>query len=166
MHYQRWRRYGDPFSVSEIHGSVEERFAAYVDPQESGCWNWTGELGPGGYGRLQVDGRRVAAHRWSYEHHVGPIPEGLVVDHLCGNRGCVNPEHLEPVTQRENLMRAPTLQAANAAKTHCKHGHLLSPDNVERTANGNRQCRTCRRRRAREYQRRRRARLNADRAAA
>ena len=71
----------------------------------SGCWRWTGRATREGYGWVWWDGRARWAHRLSYELHVGPIPEGLVVDHLCGHPWCVNPEHLEPVTERENLRR-------------------------------------------------------------
>lgn len=70
-----------------------------------GCWEWTGTKNQFGYGRLCRDGRRVVAHRWLYERLRGAVPAGLQMDHLCRNRSCVNPDHLEPVTQRENLRR-------------------------------------------------------------
>lgn len=79
-----------------------------LDDEQGGCWIWTASRGGHGYGYGQfgiASGKMVPAHRWSYEHFVGPIPDGLVVDHLCRRIECVNPEHLEAVTQRENLRR-------------------------------------------------------------
>lgn len=89
------------------------------EESESGCWEWIGTLSSEGYGRFEKD----LAHRVSYRRSVGPIPEGLQLDHLCRNRRCVNPEHLEPVTGRINTLRGETLPAMNAAKTECIHGH-------------------------------------------
>lgn len=108
-HYKRWERYGDPLAGGRYlpPRTVYERFLGFVDVRDLGtCWEWTGTKISKGYGEFSVDGENVYAHRWSYEHHVGPIPEGLVIDHLCCNQGCVNPEHLEPVTNEENLRRA------------------------------------------------------------
>lgn len=80
----------------------------------------------------------------SHELHKGPIPEGLVIDHLCRNRGCVNPDHLEAVTQRENILRGEGLAAANARKTHCPKGHPYSGENLYVVpSSGRRQCRIC-----------------------
>lgn len=83
----------------------EAMWARVMPVPESGCWIWTGELNRNGYGRVWRLGRRVMAHRAMYELLVGPIPEGLVLDHLCRVRCCVNPKHLEPVTVRENTIR-------------------------------------------------------------
>lgn len=71
----------------------------------SGCWEWQGELNRNGYGRVWIDGKRLMTHRVVYELVVGPIPEWLVLDHLCRNRPCCNPEHMDPVTVRENTLR-------------------------------------------------------------
>src|SRR5665647_2266757 len=89
--------------------AVVDRFAAKVALTNSGCIEWVAGTNGVGYGLIHLgpeDGsRKVYAHRWSYEHHFGPVPDGLHLDHLCRNTICVNPEHLEPVTQRENVLR-------------------------------------------------------------
>lgn len=108
-----------------------------VDP-DTGCWLWTGALNGKGYGQIGVEGRSRSTHRVAYEALVGPIPDGLQLDHLCRVRHCANPEHLEPVTGAENLARSPLM----GSKTHCLRGHPLSGFNVIR--NGNRRyCREC-----------------------
>lgn len=104
------------------------------------CWEWRGSRDQAGYGRVHWNGRSTRAHRVAYELARSPIPEGLTIDHLCRNRGCVNPAHLEPVTLRENILRGNTFQAANAAKTHCPQGHPYSFVNSK----GSRECQTCR----------------------
>ncbi len=108
-----------------------------------GCWIWTGTITNVGYGIFSPIGRRCAAHRWSYEQLIGPIPEGLELDHLCRNRRCVNPMHLEPVTHRENIMRGTSPRAAQAKQTHCKWGHPFDEANTYRRTNGGRGCRIC-----------------------
>ncbi|TBO59895.1 HNH endonuclease [Streptomyces kasugaensis] len=110
---------------------------------------------PNGYARISVDGERQYAHRVSYEAFVAPIPDGLVIDHLCRNRGCVNPEHLDAVTQRVNVLRGESPAAARARQVACIHGHQLDATNTYRAANGTRKCRRCRAN-ARERSRRRR----------
>jgi hypothetical protein len=122
-----------------------EKFAV-VEPN-TGCWLWAGCV-QRGYGVVtrQVEGsgkKRFYAHRLSYESFRGPIPDGLQLDHLCRVTVCVNPEHLELVTCRVNVLRGHTRAAANQAKTHCIHGHsLLDPSNMRR--NGRmRVCRAC-----------------------
>ena len=110
-----------------------------------GCWEWTGCLMPLGYGQLRRDGKTVYAHRVMYELMVGPIPEGLFIDHLCRNRKCVRPDHLEAVTNEVNIMRGNSVPARRARQTHCKEGHELAGDNLFVTVRGHRICRTCRR---------------------
>ena len=108
-----------------------------------GCWEWDGSRNAGGYGQLSVDGRNRMAHRVVYELLVGPIPDGMQIDHLCKTRQCVNPGHMEVVTCRENLMRGDTIQAENAGKTHCRHGHEFTPENTYAQRGHNRACRIC-----------------------
>lgn len=117
---------------------------------DNGCWSWEGPTNHDGYGTVTVDGKKVMSHRFAYELFIGPIPKGLQVDHLCRNRACTNPEHLEPVTYQENARRA------GAAITHCKYGHAFTPANTYYTTKGRRRCRTCNRRLARESAARRR----------
>jgi hypothetical protein len=113
------------------------------------CWKWQGFVAPNGYGQLWTgsrkngSGKTVLAHRWSYEHFIGPIPDGMVLDHTCRMRDCVNPAHLEPVTNRENLMRGATLAARNSQKTHCYRGHEFTADNTYVRPAGDRACRIC-----------------------
>lgn len=108
----------------------------------------------GGYGIIRVDGKTCRAHRVMYELLVGKIPDGLHLDHLCGNTACINPAHLEPVTCKENLRRSKkTWASINAAKTECPKGHPYTPENSQLDKNGHRCCKECGRIRSREYQR-------------
>jgi hypothetical protein len=119
------------------------RLARYFSAPESGCWEWTGAITRLGYGNAYVGGRTMLAHRAVYEALVGPVPNGLTLDHLCRNRGCVNPAHLEPVTHRENVLRGEGFAARHARKTHCPRGHPYDEKNTE-WYRGGRYCRACR----------------------
>ena len=124
--------------------SVKQRFdAKWIPEPNTGCWLWTASTRRGGYGGFWSGGKTVRAHRYAYERWVGPIPDGLELDHLCRNPTCVNPDHLEPVTHRENTLRGETIAAANAAKTHCPQGHPYDERNTYVYPNGRRNCRTC-----------------------
>lgn len=161
MHYTRWQRHGDPLTC-KVSTDPTGRFLEKVDKQEGGCWLWTAHGDVSGYGRFKMNGRDRLAHGVAYELFVGPIPEGLQLDHKCHNasdctagarcehRRCVNPDHLEPVTARENTRRGKTIAARYAARTHCGFGHPLSGENVRMQGGGARICRSCNRRRQQE----------------
>lgn len=122
------------------------RFEAFID-RSGDCWLWKGGK-INGYGvfRARFGVRQlynVYAHHFAYELHKGPIPEGLTLDHLCRVRACVNPDHLEAVTQRENTLRGTSAIAVNAKKTHCNHGHAFVPANTGQTGRGGRYCKEC-----------------------
>lgn len=120
-------------------------------PKLTACWEWTASR-RNGYGQFGVSADAIVpAHRFAYEYLVGPIPEGLVIDHLCRNPACVNPRHLEPVSSGENVLRGESPQACNARKTHCKHGHEFTPENTYVDRGSRRHCKVCRARRTREF---------------
>ena len=122
-----------------------------VDP--GGCHIWTGVVTSrrraDGYGLIHVIDRMKLVHRVLYEIKNGPIPEGLTLDHLCRNRNCVNPEHMEPASLRENILRGCGASAVHARKTHCPRGHPYDEENTHRY-NGARYCRKCKRIRDRQ----------------
>lgn len=157
MHYARWRRHGDAsFSLWEV--DYRDRIRAKVLVDENGCWLWQGAVSPTGYGQGSFGGRFLYVHRVSYEAFVGPIPEGLQIDHLCRVRRCCNPMHLEPVTVRENLMRGNTMTARRAGITHCPQGHAYDEANTYVSPKeGGRACRACRKIHSRASNRKRRA---------
>lgn len=131
-----------------IREDAESYFLRHVRPQPDGCWKWYGRLrwdngGKIAYGQMSWRGRSHGAHRVAHELYVGPIPQGLQIDHLCRNTRCVNPAHLEAVTQRENVLRGVGFAAVNARKTHCIRGHEFTPENTIIQCGGKRACRTC-----------------------
>ena len=110
---------------------------------DSGCWQWLGATHRHGYGAIRWLGRDTYAHRAAWEAANGPIPHGLVVDHLCRNRGCINPDHLEVVTNRQNVLRGIGPSATAARRNSCINGHEYTPENTY-TYRGARQCQICR----------------------
>jgi hypothetical protein len=135
--------------------------APALDRFHGGCWDWTGGRTGAGYGAFYPTSKQVLAHIWAYQNLVGLIPASQVIDHLCRNRGCVNPEHLEPTSRGDNVLRSPVSNAgANARKTTCDRGHPLSGDNLVIAKNARnpdlppwRNCRTCRNDKRRERRR-------------
>lgn len=133
----------------------EDRFWPKVQKNE-GCWEWLASHDTRGYGLFWLNGKWIGAHRYAYELIVGPIPEGLELDHLCRNKGCCNPAHTEPVTHRENSTRAvPFKRVVRGPRvTHCRNGHEYTPENTK-LFRGSRSCRTCAQESNRRYRARR-----------
>lgn len=157
MHYRRWWR----SQPRKPRPSALERFMEKID-RSGDCWVWLAKSGEDGYGRFYCGGGRLnarytLAHRFSYEAFVGPIPDGLEIDHLCRNRACVNPEHLEAVTHSVNVWRGDA-PLRNRLKTHCPNGHPYDEQNTLLEQQGRaRRCRICRRKRVQARRARKRA---------
>lgn len=141
-------KYGSPGSWQQITDHVD-----FDGP--NGCWVWRGSRAHNGYGTINWRYRPQVIHRLVWELTVDPIPKGMTLDHLCRNRACCNPDHLEAVTNRENILRGTGFAAQNARKTHCPYGHPYAGDNLMFQKAGSRLCRTCLHRRQAEYRERR-----------
>lgn len=147
MHYSRYRRHGDPLIQSEWRKwTFQDRTEGKYLVTESGCWEWQGARQDRGYGVLTVLGYQIRTHRYFYESLVGPVPDGLELDHLCRNPPCVNPEHLEPVTHAENMRRYSESHVnsfPSLENSHCPHGHAMTEENTYVKPNGGASCREC-----------------------
>lgn len=155
-HYEQRRRSGE---LPDVRVVLEwpENLLQRMEPQPNGCVHYTGSILTQGYGQISVHGKMMRAHRSAYEHFVGPIPDGMTIDHECHNRDetcaggptclhrrCVNPDHLAPKPSGENILASRNTRASrNAAKTHCVHGHEFTEENTRIRPSGGRSCRTC-----------------------
>ncbi len=138
--------------------AVRERFMGKVRVGKD-CWEWLGAINNHGYGTFSVARRTHSAHKFSYEMYVGAVPHGLDLDHLCRNRWCVNPAHLEPVTRRENTLRGEHPAAVSYVTKTCGRGHSITGDNVRVIRRHGRQyesCLRCSRERLKRYRRNKR----------
>lgn len=143
------RLWPNTLEVFDVSDYIARRLAdalAQTRTTESGCWESTlGVKSDTGYAMINIDGKPTRKHRFVYEQMAGPIPEGLYLDHLCRNRACCNPDHLELVTHKENSLRGVGIAAQRARQTHCIHGHEFAGDNLYRPPSRPwaRLCRTC-----------------------
>lgn len=145
-HYYRLRRWGEvrpEIPLRVVDSPVDRLLNGLPDRPSDGCWEWTKTVNNAGYGQISVNGRQEMTHRVAYVLWVGPIPDGMQLDHLCRNRPCCNPAHLEPVTPRENYLRGESVCAQNARKTHCPRGHEYDEANTYVDKAGSRNCRAC-----------------------
>ena len=136
--------------------TIADILRLYVERPDcgDGCWLWKGPV-TAGYSKAWFDGRSITGHRLMYTQFIAPVPRSLQLDHLCRNRLCVNPTHLEPVTSRENNLRNPrSMLSINSAKTRCLNGHALAGPNLYVDPRGRRQCKTCRRNAVYRYEKR------------
>ena len=147
LHYNRNRKYGDPRWQPKPRIPLEARFWAKVrkSPDPGGCWIWTGSKSEGRYGSFNVAGVIRPAHCVAYELATGPIPDGAELDHLCRQKLCVRPDHLEPVTHKVNVLRGKGPTAQNAQKDMCSRGHPFDLINTYWRTDGGRRCRACKR---------------------
>lgn len=147
-----------------MNATAAERIQAAIQVDaDAGCWVWQRSKNPDGYGRIRFQGRVRLAHRFAYETFVGPIPEGMELDHVrdrgCRFRHCVNPDHLEPVTSAENTRRGMAPNHLTHRTGVCRRGHAITGDNAARASDGRTRCRECLNASGRQRARRYRAKL-------
>ena len=144
-HHLRWVRFGDVLTTKYIRGSVEERLVGRRIVTPAGCWEYRGALTRDGYAHMTVGYRTRSVHRVAYETFVGPVPPGLQIDHLCCNKGCFRPTHLEAVPKEENIRRAfANGLVPRPRRSECIRGHALVPSNIYMGRDGKRRCVECR----------------------
>lgn len=129
---------------------IRNKLIEVSGPLDTPCWIHAGRPGVNGYGYVSLDGKKRLIHIVVYNLLVGPVPDGLELDHLCRVPLCANPSHLEPVTHRENILRGIGIAAIHARKTHCIRGHEFTPDNTT-VVGGGRRCRKCHNIRRRKF---------------
>lgn len=147
LHYERQRlgqQVDAPIRTFWRDLPLSERLLRQSILTPSGCIEWTGTINKEGYAIVKYQGRSIGAHRAAYFTQVGPIPTGWEVDHVCRNRRCINIEHLEAVTKRENILRSDNFVAINARKTHCHRGHEFTQENTAWLPGNRRECKACR----------------------
>ena len=133
----------NPDQKSRYGISAITRFLTHIKlSKDNTCWEWTSSKTPKGYGLIEFNGKMIYTHRFIYEYLHGPIPAELEIDHLCSNRACANPKHLEAVLHTENIRRGNS-GIINRQKTHCPQGHEYSLANTYHNPNGGRDCRIC-----------------------
>ncbi len=146
MQAELWGGYGGVYGGGEIPMrdiDVVRFHSRYIPVPESGCWLWLGPLHKTGYALFYWNGKQSYAHRFSHEAFKGQIHEGLQIDHLCRVQCCVNPDHLEAVTLKVNVLRGISPIANNSRETHCPAGHAYSYENTYVPPSGGRYCRSC-----------------------
>jgi hypothetical protein len=161
--------------MSKPDKSVDERFWAKVEEPFDAindCWVWKAARSQKGYGQFRIgprgagSNRNILAHVWAYEFFNGPVPKGNELHHICETKSCVNPSHLEPLTRAEHMRRSPNWRASmgarGRAKTHCRHGHPLSGNNLYLDGRGRRNCRECHKLNARRFRARAKAKRSAE----
>jgi hypothetical protein len=137
-----------------------DEFWTKVAFTQAGCWEWQRNVLRNGYGQKSFGGKMYLAHRVAWTDMNGPIPQSMTLDHLCRNRKCVRPNHLEPVSIKVNILRGNGMAAKNKRQTHCHNGHLFNEVNTYVCSEGSRNCRICNRKKTQLYRLRRKEDLN------